>query len=522
MRPSTTKLGICGVRLKTDSKKTLLNAVSVSLMTFGLTACAVTPEAINDAELLNRVETNLADMYEDQEPVSGPMDLYEADARGLKYNLDKRLKMMERSLEEARLARTHADFLPQIAVKAGYRRRDNFAASSSLNLQTGLQNFGNSTSSDKKLRTADLQMVWNVLDFGLTYLRAKNEADRVLIAEERRIKVAQNLILDIRDSFWRALGSQRLLPQVNKLIRDINTTIGRSKNLISGGTGEPQKELQSQRELLNHLSDLMEVRRRLSLATTELAALINIPPGEQLRLIIRKSSDMSVPGLRARYSDIEIAALLNRPELREEDYKRRITETDLRAAYVRLLPGLELRYGPNYDSNSFLLHDNWSNVGVAVTKNLMEIATAPRAIKFAETDRDVATARQMALSMAVVAQVHISLQRFALSKDILRVSTRLLSIDRKLSGIADESSEASDGSELDALSARSREIVSELRYYAAFADVQNSFGRIINSVGSHRLPEEFEDMDVRSLARELRSVLDEWSPPFGEMTVAQN
>ena len=487
-----------------------------------LSACSVTPEPLAETELLNRVEDNLNNMYGDQERVSGPLDLYQAVARGLKYNLDKRLKMMERGLEEARLGQTHADFLPEIAVKAGYRKRDSFAASSSLNLQTGIQNFGASTSSDQKLRTADLQMVWNILDFGLTYFRAKNDADRVLIAEERRIKVAQNLILDIRDAYWRAIGSQRLLPHVNKLIRDINASIRRSKSLLSEGTGEPQNELQSQRELLNHLNDLMEVRRRLSLATTELSALINMPPGHRLRLIVRANSDMSVPSLRARYSDIETAALLSRPELREEDYKRRITETDLRAAYVRLLPGLELRYGPNYDSNSFLLHDDWTNVGVAVTKNLMEIATAPRAIKYAEANRDVAIARQMALSMAVITQVHISLQRFALSKDILRVSSKLLNIDRKLSNIADRSSEASAGSDLDALSARSRKIVSELRYYAAFADVQNSFGRIINSVGSHRLPSDFESLDVQTLAGELKLVLDEWSPPFGEITVAQN
>ena len=365
-------------------------------------------------------------------------------------------------------------------------------------------------------------MIWNVLDFGLTYLRAKNDADRVLIAEERRIKVAQNLILDIRDAYWRAVGSQKLLPMVNELINDINSGVKRSERLIRNGVGEPENELKSQRELLNHLNDLMEVRRRLSLATTELAALINLPPGEQLKLRVRATNNMRVPNLRARYSDIETAALLNRPELREEDYKRRITETDLRAAYVRLLPGIELRYGPNYDSNSFLLHDNWSNIGVAVTQNLMEIATAPRAIAFAKTDRDVAASRQMALSMAVMTQVHISLQRFALSKDILRVSTRLLSVDRKLAGIADRSSQASDGSDLDALSARSRKIVSELRYYAAYADVQNSFGRIINSVGSHRLPEEFEDLDVQTLAAELRSILDQWSPPFGELTIARN
>ena len=522
MFPSITYFCDGVLRTAKNNQKSFRTFIYPPFVVLILTACAITPEPVEEADLLDRVELNLANMYADQEPISGPIDLYQAVARGLKYNLDKRLKLLERGLEEVRLSKTHADFLPQVAARAGYRVRNNYAASSSLNLVTGIQNFGASTSSDKKLRTSDLQMIWNVLDFGLTYLRAKQDSDRVLIAEERRIKVAQNLTLDIRDAYWRAVGSQRLLPHVNDLIGDINRAIARSKRLVGGGAGEPSGELASQRALLNHLSDLMEVRRRLSLASTELAALINLPPGQRLRLKVRSGGSMQVPRLRARYSDIETAALMNRPELREEDYKQRISRVELRAAYVRLLPGIEVRYGPNYDSNSYLLHSNWSNLGVAVTKNLMEIATAPRAIAFAEAEIAVAEARQLALSMAVIAQVHISLQRFSLAKDIYRVSSNLLGVDRRLSSIASRNAQASDGSDLDALSARSRRIVSELRYYAAYADVQNAYGRIINSVGSHRIPEEYEDLSVQELARKLRGTLDKWTPPFGELTIASN
>ena len=73
-----------------------------------LSACAITPEPSDEADLLDRVELNLANMYADQEPLTGPIDLYQAVARGLKYNLDKRLKLLERGLEEARLSKTHA------------------------------------------------------------------------------------------------------------------------------------------------------------------------------------------------------------------------------------------------------------------------------------------------------------------------------------------------------------------------------------------------------------------------------
>ena len=47
---------------------------------------------------------------------------------------------------------------------------------------------------------------------------------------------------------------------------------------------------------------------------------------------------------------------------------------------------------------------------------------------------------------------------------------------------------------------------------AAYADVQNAFGRILNSVGAHRLPESMEDTDVATLAETLGPMLDDWRP----------
>ncbi len=40
----------------------------------------------------------------------------------------------------------------------------------------------------------------------------------MLMAEERREKVAQNVLQDVRNAYWRALGAQRLLPEVDGLL----------------------------------------------------------------------------------------------------------------------------------------------------------------------------------------------------------------------------------------------------------------------------------------------------------------
>ncbi len=510
-------LGVSTARRTASRLAGWLGSAAIALV---LSGCATLPVPMAAEERDARIDADFTAMFAGQEPVTGPIDLYEAVARGLKYNLEKRLRQMELGLADARLRNAQLGMLPRLAANAGWRSRSNRRASWFRSVLTGRQSLEVSTSEDRELRTADLQMVWNVLDFGLTYLRARQEADRALIAEERRIKVAQNVVLDIRDAFWRAAAAQRMLPRVERVIVRIYRAVERSKGVLRSDIGEPAQELARQRALLAHLRELMAVRQRLALAKTQLAALMNLAPGTRFRLAVGPGRAMRAPRLRAHVVALERAALANRPELREEDYRKRISQTELRAAWVRLLPGIELRYGRTYDSNAFLLHHGWINAGALITKNLMEIATARKTIDQAERGVEVADARRLALSMAVIAQVHIALQRYALARDIYRVAAGLHLVDSRLSEIAEKGASSDAAAEAEALEALSRHIVSELKYYAAYADLQNAYGRILNSVGAHRFPADVERLSVKELAGALRRRLDDWRPPVPALRVA--
>lgn len=494
--------------------------VAAALGTAGLGGCSLTPEPIEETAAIERASADQAALYAEQEPIAGSIDLYEAIARGLKYNLDKRLKLMERVLADRALEYGATAMLPQLAVSAGYRGRDDYRGSSSRSLLTGRQSLEVSTSEDKHLRTSDLQMVWNVLDFGLTYIRARQDGDRVLIAEERRVKAAQNLVLDIRDAYWRAVAAERMLPRVGGLMERIEAAAATSKRVIASGAGEPSDELKLQRVLFEQLRDLTEVKRRLALAKAELAALMNVPPGTAFRVAIPSGDRMPAPRLQVAADELELAALVNRPELREEDLKKRISLNEVHAAYVRLLPGLELRIGTNYDSNSFLFEPTWESAAGLITKNLMELATAGRSIGYAEQDVAVADARRLTLSMAIIAQLHIALERYALAADVFQATSRLYGIDREIASIASKGAAASATADSEALTAEARRTVSELQFYTAYADVQNGWGRILNSIGAHRFPEEIEQQDVASLADALRTTLDDWRPPQQVFEVA--
>lgn len=320
---------------------------TASLLALTISGCAVTTQPIDRSESEARARADLSSMFKDQEPLSGPLTLNEAMARAIKYNLEARLKVMEHALAERQLDLATFDMLPRMALSAGYAGRNNVSASSSRSIETGSQSLEPSTSQDRDRGVADLTMVWNVLDFGVSYMSAKQQADQRLIVEERRRKVIHTITQDVRSAYWRAVAAERLLKQIDSLMARVDKARDDSRNLSTQRIGDPVQALSYQRALIEATRQLEEQRRALSLAKTELAALINLPLNTDFQLAA--SNDYAVPELKVNFAQLEQQALASRPELREQDYQARISAAETRKAMLRLLPGLEFSAGGHYE-----------------------------------------------------------------------------------------------------------------------------------------------------------------------------
>jgi len=157
----------------------------VYVMTLG--GCIVRPQHLTEDEIRERVRRDLHAYSQNQEPVGKPpvgkpIDLYQAMARALKYNLNVRVEMMEKGLAQQQLNLSHYSLLPRLVAGAGYDNRNYSYGAGSRSLLTGLQSLEQSTSADRDLYSGDLTLSWNVLDFGLSYIRAQQEANDVLMA----------------------------------------------------------------------------------------------------------------------------------------------------------------------------------------------------------------------------------------------------------------------------------------------------------------------------------------------------
>lgn len=482
--------------------KTLLKASTAMVLVAGVAACA-TPQPLTDADIASRIAADNAALMVDQEPAAKPISLAEATARALKYNLDQKLKVMETALALQERDLVGWDMLPRLANNAGYVTRSNRGRSTSEAVAAP------STSTDKSYVTNDLSAAWNVLDFGVTYLRSKQQADRTLIAEERKRKVVQNIVQDVRSAWWRALSAQRLLPKLAVLQSETQAALADSRASEKRQLTSPTQALDYQMTLLETLRQVGQLQRDLELAKTELATLMNLRVGSAYALA-EPSAALTVPAVAGELAEFQQTALMNRPELREEDYNQRISATETNKALLRLLPGVEMTSDLQYNSNSFLQQNNWVEGGLKVSWNLMNLASASPNYKVNEAREALVATKRQALSMAVVTQVNVAWLRYRMAIADFSLAREMSDVAAKLSKQSETAKNAKAESGLEAIRRSSKAIFVELQRDVAYAELQSAAGRIYVSLGLDPLPETLAASDLPAVTAAVEKMLSDW------------
>lgn len=459
--------------------RSLIGGVSTAVLLCG---CAVSPKPLAPAEIAATADRNIAAVDAGQEPVSGPIDLYGAMARALKYNLDYKVEMRQEALKGRELDAARAEMLPQLVASTGYGGRNNFAGASSLSLLSGRQSLEPSTSAERDIFTADLGLSWDVLDFGLSYVRAKQRADEVLIAQEGRRKVANRIIEDVRTAYWRAVSAQRLLDKLNQLETSVTTTLGDSERLAERRLSAPLTALTYQRELVDIQTQIRQLQRELVIAKSQLAALMNLKPGTAFALVLPDRSE-KLPQIKLSGDDMMMTALRNRSELREVSYRQRITARELDATLLSALPSFRAIIGVNYDSNDFLYNNDWLNYGARASWNVLNLFKLPAQKKAVKAQTELLQARELALTMAVVTQVNVARVRLTHLTAELDSADHGQRVQDKIMYQIRAGYQAGAISRQTLLREEMNTLVSEVKYDIAYAAAQNAYANLFGSMG---------------------------------------
>ncbi len=480
-----------------------------SCFTVFLSGCSsLSPEPFEMNEVRERVAQDREQMFADQEPITAPITFHEAAARALKYNLDYRLKLMESALSKSLHDVSTYEMLPRIVAGAGYAWRSNDSGGTSIGIEDRQQSLRPSTSVERERVLSDLSFSWSVLDFGVSYYRAQQKADQVLMAEERRRKVAQNVLQDVRNSYWRALGAQKLVGRVDVLLDRVHKALENAKRIEREGLMPQQEVLAYQRALLDAVNLLTLRRQDIELSRAELNALMSIPPGTPYTLADEKEAPL--PAVPTNFDKLELLALEKRPEIMEEWYRRRVTENDIKAAKLLLWPNLSADAGLQYDSNRYNYNSSWTDVGARLSWNILKLTQYPALNRAHEDQNKTDDMRRMALSMAVLTQIRVGIQRYDLSLSELKFNEESLRVDQRLLSYAQSAEQSKFDSELEVIRSEARALLAEYQRYASYSNAQAAWGRVYNSVGLDVLPATIDNHDVKTLAGTMATTMQQW------------
>ncbi|TBU98051.1 TolC family protein [Stutzerimonas kirkiae] len=479
--------------------------LAIACAALGLSACAVTPEALTPEQQLAEANEDRRSMFESQEPVTGAISLEEAMARAVKYNLQQRLGLMQRALEDNTLSVSNLNLLPQLAASAGWKGRDNVAGSSSESVTTGQESLEPSTSSDRSSRDANLRLSWNVLDFGVSYFSAKAQANKVLAAEEARRKVVADIIQQVREAYWQAASAERLQPEVQRALGDARNALQQARQTEQQRLIAPLESLRYQKGLLEMVRQLEVVEGELAVAKSRLASLMNLPPASQYSLVQPGESSYTQPALAYNLADLEATSMVQRPEIRSESYQARNAVLETRAAMLKLLPGANLFVGANYDSNSYLVNDNWADAGLQVSWNLFNVLAYPAVKRSGEARLQVAELRRQAMRMAVLTQVNVAWREFQRSSQVFARSNELQQVQRNILRQSESAYASQAQSRLERVRTATETVLATRTRDRAFAELQVAHGAVYQAAGLDPLPERIAGRSIAELSRSIAS-----------------
>ncbi len=493
------------------SRLVSLSAAGAAIL--ALTGCAslrVEDSTLRTTEIRATVQTDKAALAANIEPLTGVLTLEEAIARALKYNADVRYKAMEQAVAMGTFEVGKYDQLPKLVAAAGYHGRNNDLITRSTDSVTGAPSLAHPfISSSRNTVTSELGFSWSLLDFGQSYYAARQNADRVLIAAERRRKAMHNLVQDVRTAYWRVVAAQKLLPALHKAINDSEAALKNTRQAEQDSLHSPLEPLRYERQLLENLRLLETINQELSTARVELAALTALPFNQHIEVAEPVESSVTA-WLEAAPERLEEMALLRNPDLREGMYNARIAQQETRRAMLKLFPGISFNAAYKHSNDSYLIHQNWNEAGAQISFNLLGLLAAPAQMRLADAGVALAEQHRMALQMAVLTQLHLARLQLANAAQQFGRADAIAKVDSRITQHVVNQEQARKQSQADSVAQQTANVLSQLRRYQALSNLQMASSRLQATVGMEPALADPATMPLAALAGTVAQSLKDW------------
>lgn len=450
-----------------------------------LISCTADRMSLNSPEHKTQLQKDIDDTQNGAIPQAIELSVEDALQRALLANLDARVSALETLSKEDDIDLARLQALPGMQITSSHLGRSNEGASSSRSLDTGTQSLVPSYSTDRYRTTTEMSASWDILNIMLAVAQSRIAKDEALIAQERHAKVLDNIQRDVYSAYWRTKAyqdtrdkTQNLIEQTRKHLSDID--LARREKLLSATQAANIKNaFMQQYETLN------AVHNDLALAEIELKSLLSLPQSTTLTLTSNPDSYQKQikTFLRDDMAKLEEEALFNRPEMRETYIQKNIDRQNIRNEILRTLPGAELFFAANKDTNQFLADSDWLSYSASLTQNLISFFTLPARKRAAENIELLGDARRIALTAAILTQVHLARHRMQTALDEYKDAKSSGQIAKDLAFAEEKRHKEGLASLSESLPAILKAQADHVRALQAEAEMQDALAALLETLG---------------------------------------
>ena len=475
-----------------------------------LVACTRSPKAVSLLEAEERAKADILKIEKIKKDNQSweenlEIDLYTAIALAIKNNKELKIKLLESALANRQLEKIKFEMLPSIATNAGYSASENYTATSSATVTgdvAGSMGTSYSTSRQRDVNTQDIGFTWNALDFGLSYIRAGQNSNRYLIAEEMERKAEHNIVREVVKSYWNTLSADKLIRKYDPLLIEVDKALNDSQKIEELLLTKPMDALLYQKELLDIQRALQSQKQIFIDSRIQLGVLMGLLPNQKFKIVPTNDPltvlDMNLKGM-------EEYALVHRPELIESHYEEIISVQETKASMASLMPGLNFNAAWTHSSNDYLMNKTNFEYGSTMGANLLNIYLYPKIKKFNETNTEVIKEKRLALSMAVLSQVHLANIDYAMALEEYDTAERYYQVSRKITQQIKNAQKIARFGNLELIREQASLLVAELRYDIAYSKLQHAIGKIYASVGLDVTKENVKKLGFRDYAAIIKN-----------------
>ena len=340
--------------------------------------------------------------------ITEPLTPSEAVKLALRNNFELRAAEIDVTYQEEAARGSMLRLLPRLQTEIAFEERNRLEASYSQNASTGVQANDYWYSRDRAQKPVQVALLWNVLDFGAGYLRARQTGERVLQSRQQVRRLRQQTALDAQVAYWRAWVARENAADAAVLMAEMErqltaVRLAKERNIL------PESEA-ARRELalLTGMVDAEQWLQAEEATKRELARAIGCHSAG-FTLAGEPETDSALERLTGEgLQELQRCALSRRPELYQGDSQVRISVGDARLAILQMAPNANISLAFHYNNDSHALYEDWMVAGVRVGWNLLSLPARLSEKKSAELQAQAIREKNLALSAAILAQTGLA------------------------------------------------------------------------------------------------------------------